>query len=160
VLNVAEVEEIIRKEEERSPELKELFEKYPDEKLKYRYELAKKDISDCVDRGEGLSPELKELFKKYPEKKEAYKLKVLDCWGMATGYTKEEKENRCKYCRTCMFAHGEPPWADAFDKAHCLMYPESDGVDKPNDVYFDGAPCDYYEREKRKSLIKQREKKG
>jgi hypothetical protein len=48
-------------------------------------------------------------------------------------------------CMLCMFSHGEPPFADTPIKGCCQIYeyPES----KPSDVYFDGAPCEYYEAE-------------
>jgi hypothetical protein len=55
-------------------------------------------------------------------------------------------------CRTCMFAHGEASWdaPEGYtitpDKCNCLIY-DPDGLgDKPNDVAFHGAECEYYEK--------------
>jgi hypothetical protein len=50
-----------------------------------------------------------------------------------------------KACETCIFSHGEAPWADNPIKASCEIYeyPES----KPHEVYFEGAACEYYEKE-------------
>jgi hypothetical protein len=52
-----------------------------------------------------------------------------------------------KACQTCLFAHGEPPWADSPDKGNCMIYEPDDLGDKPTDVLFHGAPCEYYEAE-------------
>jgi hypothetical protein len=52
-----------------------------------------------------------------------------------------------KACQTCMFAHGEPPWADTPLKGNCLIYERDAGENKPADVSFHGAPCEYYEAE-------------
>jgi len=49
-----------------------------------------------------------------------------------------------KACETCIFSHGEPPWADTPLKGSCEIfeYPES----KPHDVYFEGAGCEYHDK--------------
>jgi hypothetical protein len=39
-----------------------------------------------------------------------------------------------KACMTCMFAHGEAPWADTPMKAYCQIYERDDGQDKPDEV--------------------------
>jgi hypothetical protein len=53
------------------------------------------------------------------------------------------KPRNPKACMTCLFAHGQPPFADTPEKGCCQIYeyPES----KPNEVYFDGRDCEYYE---------------
>lgn len=52
-----------------------------------------------------------------------------------------------KYCRTCIFAHGEPPFADSPKKAYCVIYNRDLALKKPDNVYFNGAPCEYYQNE-------------
>ncbi len=51
------------------------------------------------------------------------------------------------YCRTCIFRHGKPPFADLPEKAYCLVFTKESGLSKPNDVYYEGAECDAYEKE-------------
>jgi hypothetical protein len=52
-----------------------------------------------------------------------------------------------KMCQTCMFAHGDPPWADTPDKGNCQIYERGSILgDKPNEVAYNGADCEYYER--------------
>ncbi len=52
-----------------------------------------------------------------------------------------------KYCKTCIFRHGEPPFADLPEKAYCLVFTRESGLQKPIDVYLNGAECDAYEKE-------------
>jgi hypothetical protein len=52
-----------------------------------------------------------------------------------------------KACKTCIFAHGEAPWADSPLKNYCMMYEREDGQGKPDDVSYEGADCEYYEAE-------------
>ena len=96
------------------------------------------------------NPELKVILESNPEKMKAYKKKVTEVWEQQTGFTEQEKDNFCRFCKTCVFSHGKPPFADLPEKAYCAMFPKSKGKAKPSDVYFEGAQCDYYEREKRK----------
>jgi hypothetical protein len=51
-----------------------------------------------------------------------------------------------KACLSCMFAHGEAPWADSPLKSNCMIFERDEGKDKPPEVYFDGADCEYYEK--------------
>lgn len=57
-----------------------------------------------------------------------------------------------KACQTCLFSTGEVIWngkkliLDA-NKCFCLVYEPDDSNGKPHDVAFDGAPCEYYEKE-------------
>lgn len=90
--------------------------------------------------------ELKQLFEEHPEKKEQYKQKMLDSWDERTGFTQTEANEKAKYCKTCMFSHGKPPYADLPEKCHCMIFEYPN--DKPNDVYYDGKPCEYYEKQK------------
>jgi hypothetical protein len=50
-----------------------------------------------------------------------------------------------KACETCMFSHGEAPWANEPIKGCCEIYEYPDI--KPLDVYFDGAECENYEKD-------------
>lgn len=54
------------------------------------------------------------------------------------------------YCETCVFAHGKPPFADRPEKSYCRIYTREGGKQKPPDVYYEGARCEFYEQEKRK----------
>ena len=54
------------------------------------------------------------------------------------------------FCRTCIFAHGEPPFADSPEKAYCRIYERDKGTSKPPEVYYDGERCEFYEQEKRR----------
>ncbi|SEA05772.1 hypothetical protein SAMN04515656_10335 [Eubacterium aggregans] len=64
-------------------------------------------------------------------------------------YTKEPQVFGGKHvndnivCIGCRYAYGEPPFEDTPQKSNCEMYPDYSGETKPNDVYFDGAPCPY-----------------
>lgn len=47
-------------------------------------------------------------------------------------------------CKTCIYSNGTPPFANGWRKACCMIY--QDPVIKPADVYFDGADCEYYKK--------------
>ena len=51
-----------------------------------------------------------------------------------------------KACETCMFRPSEFRGVklDRADTANCQIYEEPD--DKPDEVYFDGAECEHYEK--------------
>lgn len=90
------------------------------------------------------NPELKKVFDEHPERKELYKQKLID-----SGY--EEIESRGinpKYCKTCRFSHGQPPFEDLPEKAYCMIYSKDEGEAKPPNVYYEGAECEYYEKRK------------
>lgn len=53
------------------------------------------------------------------------------------------------FCRSCRFSKGKPPFEDGPEKAYCMIYSREEGEAKPEDVYYDGARCDYYERDKK-----------
>lgn len=53
-----------------------------------------------------------------------------------------------KMCMTCRFAHGKPPFEDAPEKSYCMIFSRDDGEQKPPDVYYEGADCEYYEKQK------------
>jgi hypothetical protein len=54
---------------------------------------------------------------------------------------------KAQACETCMFRPYEFNGVklDRADTSHCQIYEYPD--DKPNDVYFDGAECEFYESE-------------
>jgi hypothetical protein len=54
------------------------------------------------------------------------------------------KPRNPKACMTCLFSHGQPPFADTPRKGCCQIYEYPDA--KPDEVYFDGADCEYYEK--------------
>lgn len=47
-------------------------------------------------------------------------------------------------CETCMFSHGEPPYADLPAKWNCEVFTYESGLVKPEGVYFHGADCPHY----------------
>ncbi len=46
-----------------------------------------------------------------------------------------------------MFSHGEPPFEDAPEKGYCEIYSRDEGIRKPDEVYFDGKECEFYEKD-------------
>lgn len=53
-------------------------------------------------------------------------------------------------CKTCRFARGAPPFEDAPEKAYCMIYSRDEGEAKPDEVYYEGADCEYYEQDKKR----------
>lgn len=53
-----------------------------------------------------------------------------------------------KMCRSCRFSHGDPPFEDAPEKSYCMIYSRDSGEQKPPDVYYEGAECEYYKKQK------------
>lgn len=88
--------------------------------------------------------ELRELFEKYPERKAMYIEKLKDTWDQNAGYAKPNPEHY-KYCRTCAFSHGAPPFEDLPEKSNCVMYPNEEGVVKPEAVCLGIKKCVFYE---------------
>lgn len=99
----------------------------------------KAEIDKMVDSGEGLSPEMRQLFKEHPEKKEAYKAKLYDSQG-GGGCQKV----RATACKTCKFVDVIDPIGKQPQTPYCEIYPLG-GEQKPADVLYEGADCDYYE---------------
>lgn len=52
-----------------------------------------------------------------------------------------------KYCKTCKFSKGAPPFADAPEKSYCIIFSRENGMQKPKSVYYDGAECSYYAKD-------------
>lgn len=52
-----------------------------------------------------------------------------------------------KACQHCAFAHGDSPFEDGPCKSNCQVYATKNGIDKPNAILFDGAPCKYFEED-------------
>lgn len=52
-----------------------------------------------------------------------------------------------EYCKTCIFSRGDPPFEDSPEKRYCRVFTRESGLRKPNDVYYDGAECEAYEKE-------------
>lgn len=100
------------------------------------------EASKMVEKEIKRNPELAKVFKEHPERKEMYKQKILDSWDEVLGC----RDINPKWCQTCMFAHGKPPFEDLPDKAHCMIYSENSGEMKPDEVYYDGEECEFYEK--------------
>ena len=86
--------------------------------------------------------ELKKVFDEHPERKELYLQKMKEAenesWGCGS--------INPKFCQSCMFSHGEAPFADAPEKAYCMIYNHENGEGKPPEVYYDGKECEYYNK--------------
>lgn len=80
------------------------------------------------------------------EKQNALEEKMDEQWGCAK-LTVEQ-------CRTCVFAKGPAPFADAPDKAFCLKYPHP--YVKPDSVLFDGEECEYHMTEAEQEATRKR----
>lgn len=74
---------------------------------------------------------------------EDYIKKIKDSEGASWGCAKINP----KWCKSCRFAHGNPPFEDLPEKAYCQIYTRADGEAKPPEVYYDGAKCEYYTKE-------------
>lgn len=55
-----------------------------------------------------------------------------------------------KFCQTCRFSRGKPPFEDAPEKAYCMIYSRDEGETKPPEVYYDGAECEFYHKDTEK----------
>lgn len=106
-----------------------------------------KNMDEAIDHELTKNPELRKVFEEYPEKRELYKQKIIDSYNESGGYSEEEKNKRCKFCKTCLFSHGEPPFADLPEKSYCMIYTRESTTGKPKAVYYDGARCEYYANE-------------
>lgn len=73
------------------------------------------------------------LKKKFLKKQED---QMHEVWGCS--------QSNPKYCKTCIFSKGNPPFEDSPLKANCMIYTHKSGVDKPASVYYEGARCDFY----------------
>ncbi len=62
-------------------------------------------------------------------------------------------------CRTCVWSKGPAPFEDAPEKNYCLVYRKKDIIGKPDDVYHEGAECEYHMTEAEKKAAEERIKK-
>ena len=83
-----------------------------------------------------------------PEKKAAYLEKIKDSWDEKVGYSSGDEKKVANYCKTCIFSHGDPPFADLPEKAYCRIYGKADSKGKPPEVLYEGARCEFYEKRK------------
>lgn len=97
-----------------------------------------------LDRILSENKELQELFEKYPERKDLYKLKILNS-EMVEYPTPPDNI----FCKTCIFQL--PPTTidgkttSRHDWGKCRIMDN-----KPFEVLYEGARCEFYEQEKRK----------
>ena len=103
--------------------------------------MTRKEAEQVIEK----NAELQKVFKEHPERKEQYIEKMLDSDKAVFGC----RGINPAYCKTCVFAHGTPPFEDLPEKAYCAIYRHGQGSGKPSEVYYDGAPCEYYEKEKK-----------
>ena len=99
-------------------------------------------IDERIEQEIKRNPELAKVFKEHPERKEMYKQKILESENETWGCRRINP----KWCQTCRFAHGKPPFEDLPNKAYCMIYSKDDSNGKPPEVYYDGEECDFYEK--------------
>lgn len=68
-----------------------------------------------------------------------------------------------KACQTCLFSRGKVMWNGKEltlrpDIGFCKIYDPDDYTGKPQDVAFDGAPCEWYEHELPSQIRRQNER--
>ncbi len=88
--------------------------------------------------------ELREVFEKHPERRELYIQKMKESEGDVLASRKINPA----FCKSCVFSHGKPPFADMPEKAYCEIYNRETTTGKPPDVYYEGAECEFYIKEK------------
>lgn len=102
------------------------------------------EIDAMVEKGDCLSTELKDLFEQHPEKKEEYKHKVFDSQMSGGG-----RITTHKWCDTCMFCDVIEPIGRQPQTRYCKIYGAKDTHGKPDEVIYEGAKCEFYEKEKK-----------
>lgn len=101
------------------------------------------NVDELIENEIKKNPPLRKVFEEHPERKELYKQKILDSENENSGFLTINP----KYCKSCIFSHGVPPFEDSPLKACCKIYSRASGLSKPKSVYYDGAKCDYYHKE-------------
>lgn len=98
-----------------------------------------KQLEEVLSKNE----ELRKLFEKYPERKTLYKLKILDS-EVAEAPT--PPDNIC--CKTCVFQL--PPISIGGQLTSRCNWGQCTIVNKkPFEVLYEGAQCEFYEKEKK-----------
>lgn len=111
---------------------KKLLEEYWDEAHE---KLLEKELSE--------NEELRKIFREHPDRKPLYKLKIIttehECWiGQKTTH---------KWCETCMFCDVIEPIGRQPQTRYCKIY-SNDTSGKPDEVIYEGARCEFYEKQK------------
>lgn len=88
--------------------------------------------------------ELKKVFEKYPDRKDLYKLKIINSEHETCGGCKVT----CKWCETCMFCDVVDPIGRQPQTRYCKIYGNNDSHGKPDEVIYEGAKCEFYEKQK------------
>ena len=101
-------------------------------------------LDEQIERELKRNPGLAKLFEEHPERKELYKRKILESEGETWGCA----EINPAYCKSCVFAHGAPPFADLPEKAYCEIFQHGKTAGKPPEVYYHGEECEFYIKEK------------
>lgn len=103
-------------------------------------ETHEKQLEDILEN----NAELRKVFETHPERKNLYKLKILD-----SEITEAPSPPENIYCKSCIFQL--PPISiDGTMTSRCNWGRCKILDEKPYDVLYKGAKCEYYEREKRK----------
>ena len=121
------------------------------DKKEYEAAVEKKraEIEKQVEELEKRDKNWADLFKKHPERKEMYIQKILDSEPIVENEVSESDIKMLQinpaWCRKCLFAHGEAPFEDTPEKRWCEMYRHNNNEQKPSEVYYEGAECEFFE---------------
>ena len=99
-------------------------------------------LDERIDEELKTNPELKEIFDKYPERRKLYKQKIIDSENAVGGSAIINPA----YCRTCIFCKVLQPFGRLPENFYCKIFSD-DTTGKPNEVYYDGVECEFYESE-------------
>jgi hypothetical protein len=110
----------------------------------------KAEIEEQLEEELKNNAELRKVFEKNPEKKDLYIQKILDSSPIVENEPSKSEMKQFQinpaWCKKCLFSHGEPPFEDAPEKKWCEIYRYNNGEQKPHEVYFEGAECEFYEK--------------
>lgn len=105
-----------------------------------------KQVDELIAQEIEKNPELAAVFEAEPEKKEQYKQKIFDS-QMGGGGALPGKD--C-LCSSCVFAETIDPIGKQPQTRYCMVYGRKDSRGKPDEVLYNGAKCEFYEKEKQK----------
>ena len=97
-----------------------------------------KQVDEYIEQEIKNATPLGKLLAGDPDKKKMYKEKLLDSGG--GGGRKAD----C-VCESCIFAAVIDPIGRQPKMRYCKIYETDDSEGKPDDVLYEGVPCEYYE---------------
>ena len=87
--------------------------------------------------------ELRNLLEEHPDRKLLYKLKIINSEKESGG----GRITTHKWCDTCMFCGIIEPSGRQPQTRYCRIFTPEDTLGKPDEVIYDGARCEFYEKE-------------